>query len=293
MKAHIKRKTAIDIAFYILLIVLSLVFIFPYLFMVNKSLSSELLVKRTLVPFFPWGWDQDGLVWCRPTFAAYRNIFAGKYNYLKNTWNTLKIVLFNMVAVPLSASVVAYGFAKLEFFGKKFLFALMISTLLLPSMVLQIPQYILFTSIGWGQSAKPLTWPNLLGGGAMNIFLVRQFMRSIPKDLDEAAKIDGAGPFMRYALITMPLCVPILIYLLVGTFNGYWSDFFGPLIYLNVKDEYTLAIAIFRDFNSNYKMTEVPNGMAAGVFMSVFPAILFFLFQRRLIDGVMITGMKG
>ena len=118
-------------------------------------------------------------------------------------------------------------------------------------------------------------------------------MRGIPKELENAAKIDGASPFRRYFTITLPLCVPIIIFVMVTVFNTYWSDFFGPLLYLKNAAKYTLAIGMFRDSIQNSSVENVPVRMAAGAIMTVLPALLFFVFQKQLIEGVTVGSIKG
>lgn len=281
-KRRKRIKIAVNSAWYVLFAALAVVFLFPVAFMITKSLMTGTESASLPVKFLP----------SSPTFENYKKLFS-EGNYLRYTGNTLLIVVFNMIAVPLSASIVAYGFAKTKFLGKNVLFVAMLSTIMLPSMVVQIPQFVMFASFGWLNTFLPMTIPNLFGGGAMNIFLLRQFMRGLPNEMDNAAKIDGANAFQRYLLVTLPLCVPILIYVMITVFNTYWSDFFGPLLYLKTSAKYTLAIGIFRDSVQNSSVMNVPVRMAAGVFMTVLPAILFFVFQKQLIEGVTVGSIKG
>ncbi len=270
------------ILWYIVYAAVAVVLLFPVAFMITKSLMTGTEAASLPVRFWPEN----------PTFENYKLMFT-ENNYLRYACNTLIIVVFNMIAIPFAASVVAYGFAKTKFAGKNVLFVAMLSTIMLPSMVVQIPQFAMFSAFGWINTYYPMTIPNLFGGGAMNVFLLRQFMRGIPNELDNAAKIDGANAFQRYLLITLPLCVPILIYVMITVFNTYWSDFFGPLMYLKTESKYTLAIGIFRDSIQNSSVQKVPVRMAAGVFMTILPAILFFVFQKQLIEGVTVGSIKG
>lgn len=282
-KKRMRKKTTINAISYLLYSLLALFFLFPFIFMLSKSLMTAQDASSLPIRLFP-----TKIYW-----GNYAKLFLEETPYLRYFLNTLYIVLFNMIAIPLSASFVAYGFAKTEFLGKNALFVVMLSTIMLPSMVLQIPQYVLFASFGWLNSFKPMTIPNLFGGGAMNIFLLRQFMRGLPKELDNAAKIDGANALQRYFLIILPLCTPILIYVMINVFNSYWSDFFGPLLYLRDSSKYTLAIGIFQDSITNSDISYIPVRMAAGTFMTIFPAILFFIFQKQLIEGVTVGSIKG
>lgn len=288
MEARKKRKilSVIDkIICYFFLVVIGIILIFPFYYMVARSfMTIDQLNERPLE-----------MIPVKLTFASYIRTFS-QANYFGYTFNTLKIVLFNVIAVPLASSFVAYGFARCRFYGRKIFFGIMLGTMMLPAIVMQIPTYTIFAKIGWLNTYLPLTIPNILGGGAMNVFLIRQFMSSLPKDLDEAAVVDGASKIRIYFTIILPLCTPILIFIVVGVFVANWGDYFGPLIYMNVVDEskYTLAYKIFRSSTTEYigSMGESIK-MAAGTFMSLFPALLFFLFQRQLVDGIVMSGIKG
>lgn len=268
---------------YFFMILFAVVLLFPYVFMICKSLMTGTEAAQIPVELFPK----------KPTVSAYGKIFSSENSYMLYTFNSFKIIVFNVIAIPFSASLVAYGFSKTKFFGKNVLFAVMLSTMMLPTMVLQIPQFVMFMSFGWYDSMWPLTIPNLFGGGAANIFLIRQFMRGIPNSLDEAAKIDGANAFIRYLYITLPLCKAIIIFMMVTTFIAYWSDFYGPLIYLKTPAKFTLAIGIFKESEQLVQLDDKPVLMASGVFMTIFPAILFGFFQKELIEGVQMAGLKG
>ena len=265
--------------------VLAVILIFPFYIMLSRSFMAPEQYGAQVVPLFP----------TKFTLESWKTVII-QNKYFRSLLNTLIIVGFNIVAVPLASSFVAYGFSKCEFYGKKFWFALMLGTLLLPGIVTQVPLYVLFSKMNMLNTYYPLTIPNLLGGGAINVFLIRQFMKTVPKELDEAAVIDGAGALRRYAQLTLPLSTAVLIFIMVGVFVGNWGDYYGPLVYMSVVDakKYTLAYAIFRSYNAdNAYLSDEGVMMAAGVFMSVIPLIVFFIFQRRIVEGVMITGIKG
>lgn len=268
---------------YVLMAILAFIFIIPYLFMFFRSLMVSGQVM--LVPVE---------LWPRPfTLTAFIDLFTAQ-NYFSYLLQTLKIVGFNLIAIPISASFVAYGFSKTKFKGKKQLFAIMMATMMLPGIVLQIPLYVLFSNFNWLDTVLPLTIPNLFGGGAIYIFLIRQYMMGIPKELEEAGKLDGANPFQRYLLITLPLCVPVLVFIMVTVFNSSWGDFYGPLLYMGKEGTETLAFAIFRDSIYTYVTPDKANlKMAGGVFMSLFPMALFIIFQKQLIEGVSTSALKG
>ena len=296
---HVKKNTAqryIVRALYIaVLLMVTVYLIFPYLYMLMRSLMIyDDAASTNPVYFFPH---------TRITFQNFIDIFSKKpsnpyldtsYTYLDYLWNTVKIALFNIIAVPLSASLCAYSFSRLRWRCRGAVFALMMASIMIPGSGLTVPQYVLFASFGWTESALPLTIPTLFGGGAMNIFLLVQFMRNIPYEMENAAKIDGANAFQRYLMIVIPLCKPILIYIVIGTFNSVWGDFTGPLVYLKSREKWTLAVAIYYDSVNFSEGMDQPNiRMAVSVFISIIPAIIFFFYQNTLIEGVQMGALKG
>ena len=268
-------------AVYIAACVVAVVLMFPFFVMVMRSFMDVNDIYNARI--FP----------TRFTFSNYKNVLVGNH-YFRYTFNTLKVVAFNIVVVPLSASLCAYSFARIKWKGKNFVFACVLSTMMIPGTVLQIPLYVLFWDLNWLGTLLPLTIPAAFGGGAVNIFLIRQFMRGLPKEMDESAYMDGAGVFRRYFQIVLPLCKPILVYVMIGAFSAAWSDFFSPLVYLRgFHNKYTLAVAIYEDSILNSVLETANLKMAAGLFMSVIPLVLFAFSQRTLIDGVMIGAVKG
>ncbi len=269
---------AIKVLQYFVLTLIAVFLAFPFFLLISRSFMTETDINAARI--FPSHF----------TFDNYKTIFKTN-NYLIYTWNTIKVVGCNIVLVPLSASLCSYAFSRLQWKGREFVFSCVLATIMIPGTVLQIPLYVMFYDFGWLGSLKPLIIPAAFGGGAINIFLLRQFMRTIPKEIDEAAIIDGANAFKRYLLL-IPLCSPILIYIVVGTFAGGWSDFFGPLVYLTERKTYTLAVVIYQDSLAS-ELSGANLKMAAGAFMSLFPALLFVLYQRKLIDGIMVGAVKG
>ena len=275
-----RQLIAVRIAQYTVLTVLALIFVFPFLLMVAQSfMTQEQYVQGALFP-------------TKFTLFGYQTLFTGDENYLGYFGNTMIIVAFNIIAMPLASSFCAYSFARLRWKGQEIVFACVLSTLMIPGVVTQIPLFLMFSSWGWTNTPLPLTIPTLFGGGAVNIFLFRQFMRSIPYELEEAAKIDGANAFKRYALITLPLCVPILLFVAVGAFGSSWGDYFQPMFYFTDPHKFTLAYTVYKIVVlDGVKFNSV--AMAAGVFMAILPALVFFLLQRKLIDGIMVGAVKG
>lgn len=212
-------------------------------------------------------------------------------NFTRYTLNTLMIAFVSVFANVLSNSFIAYGFAKIDFRGKKILFALLLSTMMLPGFVTLIPTYVLFAKLGWLNTYLPLMVPPFFGS-AFNIFLLRQFYITIPNELIEAAKIDGASHVYIWRKIMLPIAKPALATIAVFSFNGAWNDFLGPLLYLNDEKLYTLQIGlqIFKG-----QVATQWNYMMAGSLLVLMPVIiLFFLFQRYFIEGMNLnTGSKG
>jgi multiple sugar transport system permease protein len=206
--------------------------------------------------------------------------------------NSLFYALGSVVGILVSCSLTAYAFAKIRFAGRNLLFTLMIGTLLLPYHVLLIPQYVMFQKLELVNTYVPLLIGKYLATEAFFVFLMVQFMRNLPRELDEAARLDGCGHLRIYWSIVLPLCRPALITSAIFTFINAWNDFMGPLIYLNEPGKYTVSLGMmmFRDQEgvANY------GGMIAMSLVALLPVLLFFLaFQRYLIDGMATSGLKG
>ncbi|MEO8758811.1 MAG: carbohydrate ABC transporter permease [Devosia sp.] len=205
--------------------------------------------------------------------------------------NSLTISLLCVVGNLAACSLTAFAFARLEFKGKKFWFALMLGTLMLPYQVTLIPQYVLFLKIGWVNTFLPLVVPKFLAADSFFIFLMVQFFRGIPRELDEAAMMDGCSPWRIYYKIMLPLSVPVLTTAGIFTFIFTWDDFFGPLIYLSDIKTYTVTVALRTFVDSTAESNW--SGLFAMSILSLLPIFLLFLFfQRYLIEGIATTGMK-
>ncbi|MCB9450683.1 MAG: carbohydrate ABC transporter permease [Anaerolineaceae bacterium] len=204
--------------------------------------------------------------------------------------NTVIIVALNIVGELVAVTLVAYGFARVRFPGRSILFLLMLSTLMIPYQVTLVPRFILFSKLGWINTYLPLTVPAFTGS-AFLIFLVRQYMMSIPFDLDEAAYIDGASRFGVFWRIILPLSRPALVLVVVFTFVGTWNDFLQPLIYLNDPNMFTVSLGL--SFFQGARETNWNLLMAGSLLATIPPLILFFIAQRQLIGGISIEGLKG
>lgn len=263
-----------------LLIGIAVIMLMPFVWLVSSSLKLQHQVFQ-----FPPKWIPDPI-----RFENYSDALTYKpfHIYLKNS---LIIIILNEVAILWSASFCAYGFARIQFPGRDFWFAIVLGTLMLPYVVLIVPTFVIFSRLGWIDTFLPLTVPQFFGGGAFNIFLLRQFFRGIPEELTDAARIDGASEIGIYWRIMLPLAKPALITVAIFTFLGSWNDFFGPLIYLNSPENFTVAVGLasFRSVLS----TRWELLMAASTTMIVPVVILFFFAQRYFIKGIVMTGIKG
>jgi len=209
--------------------------------------------------------------------------------------NSTLIVVLTTSGAVVTASLVAYSFARFEYRGRDALFMITLATMMLPAQVTLIPQFVLFYKLGWINTFLPLWVPYWFGGGAFAIFLMRQFFMTLPRDLDEAALIDGAGYFRIFWSILMPLCKPILATLGIITLIGSWSDFLGPLIYLNTPAKFTVSVGL-QFFNAVPEVggESMQNLLMAVSIMSMIPTIaIFFLGQRFFVQGIVMSGIKG
>ncbi|MCX8093935.1 MAG: carbohydrate ABC transporter permease [Candidatus Goldbacteria bacterium] len=205
--------------------------------------------------------------------------------------NTIIITVFGITGVLLSSTIVAYAFARFRFPGRDVLFLIMISTMMIPVQVTMIPTFILFKYLGWIDTFAPLIVPTYFGGGAFNIFLMRQFFMTIPYELDDAAKIDGCNYFQIFSIILLPLVKPALATVAIFGFVYNWNDFLNPLIYLNSTSNYTLALGL-QTFTTMYG-TDYNLMMAASTIVLLPILIVFFFGQRYFIEGVATSGLKG
>lgn len=274
-RTSVNRQTK-KIVSYLLMTAIGIVLITPLLWMVFTSLKPMEEIVRYPPIFFP-----EKIVWQNylDTITAFPF-----WRYARNTLLITVLVVFGNV---LSNSFIAYGFAKLDFPGKKLMFALVLSTMMIPGFVTMIPQYVLFSKIGWVGTYLPLIVPSFFGN-AFNIFLMRQFYLSINDELIEAAEIDGANHFYIWSRLMLPLTKPALITIAINSFNAAWNDFLGPLLYIQDQEKYTLQIGL--QVFQNQATTQW-NYLMAGATLVLIPTILMFFFaQRYFIEGMDLTG---
>jgi multiple sugar transport system permease protein len=265
---------------YAILSGLALTLALPLVWLISTSLKTG---SQTFL--MPPKWIPDPFVWSNYA-EAFRAVAFHEY-----FWNTIRIVFFATTGALLTASLAAYAFARLRFPLREPLFLLVLSTIMLPSIVTLIPTFIVFRTLGWIDTLLPLIVPLWFGGGAFNIFLFRQFFMTIPLELDEAARIDGASNFRIYCGVILPLSKPVLATIAVFAFIHNWNDFFEPLIYLQSPENWTMAIGL-RGFRGLYS-TEWNLMMAASTAMILPLLILFFFAQRYFVSGIQMSGLAG
>ena len=266
-------------AIYAILLLGAVMVFFPFAWTISTSLKTE---QQTLE--YPPTWMPDPIQWQNYPDALTARPF-GRY-YI----NTTIITVLSVVGQVVSSAVVAYGFARFRFPGRGAIFLVVLSTLMIPFHILIIPRFILFRYLGWLDTFLPLIVPNFFGG-AFSIFLLRQYFLTIPLDLDEAAKMDGASAFQIFLRIILPLARPALGAVAVFEFMSTWNDFFGPLIYLSSDRNYTISIGLAA-FRNDY-FTAWHLYMAAAAVALLVPLIVFFLAQKYFISGVALTGSGG
>ena len=282
-RRRIKRKTWQTVIWFVVLIALTAVVLYPLVW----------LFVSTFKPNSEFG-SNMGLLPNNPTIENYVKVSEGIAGVpmWKFFWNSFVLATLSVVGTVFSSALAAYAFARIQFKGLGILFAAMIGTLLLPFHVVIIPQYILFNNLGLVDTFIPLILPKFLATEAFFVFLLVQFMRQMPRDMDEAARIDGAGHLRIFWAIILPLIRPALITCAIFAFIWAWNDFLGPLLYLTSPENYPLPIAL-RLYDDQTSSSDYGATVTAS-FIALLPVLLFFLvFQRFLVDGVATQGLKG
>ena len=278
-----KKKTKKTIWAYVILVVFGFIMVYPLIWMFFATFkdNKELFGTTALLP-------------SSYSLDAYLKGWKGSGQYTFTTFfiNSFKMVIPAVFFTIVSCSIVAYGFARFKFVGKKLLFGLMISTLMLPNAAIIIPRYLLFRNLGWLNTFKPFWMPALLAAYPFFIFMLIHFLRGIPKDLDESAKIDWANSFVIFKSILLPLMKPALFSVGLMQFMWVWNDFYNPLIYINSVKNYPLALGVRMVLDTSG--TVYWNQVLAMALVSILPLIILFFFaQRYFIEGIATTGMKG
>ncbi|KJL47245.1 L-arabinose transport system permease protein AraQ [Microbacterium hydrocarbonoxydans] len=283
-RPRVARKTWQTVIWLIGLIALTAIVLYPLLW----------LFLSTFKPNSEFG-QNPGLIPNAPTFDNYAKVMEGIAGV--PMWrfflNSLILSVAAVVGTVLSSALAAYAFARVQFKGLGIFFAAMIGTLLLPFHVVIIPQYIIFNKLGWVDTFIPLILPKFLATSAFFVFLLVQFIRQMPRDMDEAARIDGAGHMRIFWSIILPLIKPALITCAIFAFIWEWNDFLGPLLYLTSPENYPLPIAL-RLYNDASSGGADYGATVTASFVALIPVLLFFIvFQRFLVDGVATQGLKG
>jgi multiple sugar transport system permease protein len=269
---------------YLIAVVIASFFMIPFLWTVGSSLKTSIEIRQ-----FP-----PALLPAVPRLQNYVDIWnvvpLGTFFV-----NSAIVTLTSMVGQVASATLVAYGFSRFRFPGRDAIFLLVISTILLPREVVLIPTFLIFKGLGWLDTLLPLIVPSFFGGGAFFIFLLRQFFLTLPRELDEAAKIDGANSFQILTGILLPLARPALATTAIFSFLAHWNDFLEPLIYLNSPKNFTVALGL-RYFQTLPNEAQEPREqllMAASLVVTAPILIIFFLAQRYFVQGIVMSGIKG
>lgn len=269
------------IIIYIILIVAAFICIFPFLWMLSTSFKNMNEVFAMPPTFIP----KDPIISNYPDGWAYSD-------FSTFTINTLIITVICTVGTVMSSSFVAYGFSRFKSRLSGFLSFVLMGTMMLPAQVTLIPQYLLYNNFHMVDTFWPLIIPSFVGGGAFNIFLFMQFFKTLPKELDEAATIDGANSFQTFTRIMVPAVKPVVLAVGVMSLVFNWNDFFTPLIYLTSTEKFTIAIGL-RFFKSGYGNTQVGLMMAVSILTLLPVLIIFFICQKYFIQGIKMSGLKA
>jgi multiple sugar transport system permease protein len=275
-----RRHNRPNIAVTAIISLLALACIFPFFWMVRSSFMSNIAINRYPPEFLPSVWHLENYPQTLRTFPFGRYLL-----------NTLTITIPSLFGVLFTSTLAAYAFARLDFKARRFWFTMVVLSMLMPGSVTIIPIFIGWTFLGLSNGFVPLIVPAFLGGGGFNIFLGRQFLMTIPRDLDEAAYLDGAGHVRILFQVLLPLIKPVLISIFLFTFILYWNDLLGPLIYISRNSQNTISqgLANFRaGFGTDYR------AIMAACTMSIAPAvILYFVGQKYFIEGIVLSGLKA
>lgn len=283
LKAQRRRHLFSAIFRYGVLTLVGLLMLYPLIWLVGASFkpNSEIFAGAGFIP-------QE------PTTSGYVNGWktSTPYTFGHFFWNTFLIVVPKIIGTAISCTAVAYGFARFDFPGKKILFASLIATLLLPNVVTRIPQYLLFRDLGWLDTFLPLWVPSAFAGDAFFVFMLVQFLRAIPRDMEEAARVDGANTWQVLIFIVVPLLIPALISVCLFQFMWTMNDFLGPLIYISSVDKFPVSLALKLSIDTTEAFEW--NRILAMSVLTIMPAlIVFFLAQKYFIEGISAGGVKG
>lgn len=282
-----RRRLIRDALTHAVLISLSILFMLPLVWMAVTAVKP---LDETMTS--PPVWVPSKVLWSNFSEAfSYNSKDLGYIPFLVYGQNTLFVTVLAVIGAVVSNSLVAYSFARIPWKGREVCFTLTLATMMIPGPILMVPLYALFRDFGWIGTFRPL-WVPTFFGSAFNIFLLRQFLRTIPKDLSEAAKLDGASEWQTFRDVIIPLARPALMVIGVFTFMWAWNDFMGPLLYLTDQKTFTLSMGL-QFFQSQHTGTPWNLLMAASLIVIIPVLIVFFLAQRVFIEGIATSGLKG
>lgn len=265
----------------VLVIAASIIFLAPFGWMLSTSLKPLAETMRLPIRWLP----------SHPQWRNYPDAIAGMRYFWRYVGNTLCLCVLNVAGTVFSSALAAYGFSRIEWKGRDTVFLLLLATMMIPYPVIMVPIFTLFKTLGWIGSYKPLWVPSLFAS-AFYVFLLRQFFLGLPKDVSEAARIDGCNEFGIFLRIILPLCKPALLVVALFQFMFTWNDFLAPLIYLTRQPSFTLALGL-QSYQSQNGGTEWHFLMAASTMVILPVLVLFFLAQRAFIEGIAATGGKN
>jgi ABC-type glycerol-3-phosphate transport system permease component len=280
--SHRVRRGVLSGLGYVTLTLVALIFLIPFVWLIVTSLKPMNQVFTD-----PLQWIPKPILWSNYVDALTKPTFP----YLRLLANTIFYALSTTVGAIIASSLAAYAFARMDFLGKNVLFLATLSVMMLPAVVTLIPMYVLYRHLGWTGTWAPLIAPAFLGY-AFYIFLLRQFFMTVPWDLTDAARVDGAGDLTILVKVMLPLVKPVIMVIAVMQIMYAWNDFFGPLIYLSDRNSFPLALGLntFRDFFGQVTW----NLLMAATLATAMPMILlFFVAQRYFIEGITLSGIKG
>ena len=268
-----------DLLYHAALVALLVLFLGPFFWLVSTSFKTDAAMFR-----LPPQWLPQPV-----TFDHYRQVFL-HFPFFRYLYNTLVIVALSTAGTLLSCSLAAYAFSRLHWPDRALFFGLILATMMIPSQITSIPLFILFSELRWIDTFLPLTLPAFFGS-AFFIFLLRQFFATLPEELLEAARLDGASEWQIFARVVLPLSRPALVTVTIFSVLGSWNDFMGPLIYLTSEGKRTLALGLAH--LNGVQGTEWGMLMAAALLMTLPAVLLFLIAQRFFIEGIALTGNKG
>jgi multiple sugar transport system permease protein len=283
-------NTLRQIIIYFLLFLGGLLVLIPILWMVSTSLKTQDQLFTGEVQFIPRPAAPENYI----TVWEKMSSIAPGMTFFRIMGNTLFITILAMAGEIISASIVAYGFSRFAWRGRDFLFTVMLATIMIPSIITRVPAFLIWKELGLLNTYDPLTWWALFAWGPVYVFLMRQFFLSIPRDIEEAAIVDGANVIHVYYYIMLPMIRPILLAISVLSFQGNWNNFTGPLIYLSTPQLFPLALGVrFFDQSLSKEVPQWHYMMALATMMATPILILYFLAQKQFIEGISIGAVKG